>query len=120
MAKGDQGISSRHFVEPRVKTGSGSKGVSPGWAGQKGQMQGNHITNKDSTGYRGEPKFTGQNFQPTKFGNEVALNVGKGGPGTGRDVHPCGSQGMQGRPEASGNPSPSRDILESFGPDYKR
>jgi hypothetical protein len=35
MTKGNQGISSRHVVEPRVKTGSGSKGVSPGWVGQR-------------------------------------------------------------------------------------
>jgi hypothetical protein len=30
------------------------------------------------------------------LGNQVALNVGKGGPGVGRVVHSCGTQGQQG------------------------
>jgi hypothetical protein len=44
-----------------------------------GQSQGDHTTDRSgSTGYRGE-KLHGpaeRNFQPTKFGNKVALNVG--------------------------------------------
>jgi hypothetical protein len=70
-------------------------------------VYGDHVTNKDSTGYRG-PKFhDGKSFQPVKFGNEVALNVGKGGPGTGREVMASGSQGCHGQP-AAGNPPPNR------------
>lgn len=114
------GIASRQHVEKPVKTGSGSKGISPGWVGQRGQKQGSHVTDRRESSYRGEPKFTGRNFQPVKFGNEVALNVGKGGCGTGRTIHKTGSQDQHGQP-AQGNPEPAgRDILSSFGPDYRK
>jgi hypothetical protein len=99
------GIGMNKNVQVPVKSGSGSKGISAGWAGQRGQAQSNHVTEQGgkSTGYRGEPKFTGKNFQPGPFGNEVALNVGKGGPGTGRNVMGCGSQGTHG-PVVQGGP----------------
>jgi hypothetical protein len=98
-AKAGGGINSRVNVQPRVRTGSGAKGVSPGWVGQQGQAQGDHITNRAaSTNYRGEPRLTGQNFQPVKFGNEVALNVGKGGPGVGRKQY-----GQRGTNQTHGN-----------------
>jgi hypothetical protein len=42
----------------------------------------------------------------------MALNVGKGGPGTGRDVHPCGGQGTHGSVTGS-RPSPGRGILDN-------
>lgn len=108
------GIGMNKNVEKPVRTGSGSKGISPGWVGQKGQLQGSHTTHGGETGYRGEPKFTGKNFQPVKFGNEVALNVGKGGPGTGRTTYASGSQDCHGAPE-QGNPrpNPQHDPLEN-------
>ena len=106
------GIASRQHVEKPVRTGSGSKGISEGWVGQKGQMQGNHITDDKNTRYTGEKKFTGQNFQPVKFGNEVALNVGKGGCGTGRTLYgQAGSQGTHG-PVAPGNPPAQRKSFD--------
>jgi hypothetical protein len=72
-----------------------------------GAMQGDHVTRKgESTGWRGEKLHDpSKNFQPVKFGNEVALNVGKGGPGTGRDVHASGSQQQYGT--NPGNPRPN-------------
>jgi hypothetical protein len=113
------GYHTKQHVEKPVRTGSGSKGISEGWVGQKGQLVGNHITDDKNTGYTGEKKFTGKNFQPVKFGNEVALNVGKGGCGTGRTIYSCGSQDQHG--EVAGNPKPAgRDILSSFGPDYRK
>jgi hypothetical protein len=46
------------------------------------------------------------------FGNEVALNVGKGGPGTGRTIHHCGSQDQHG--PVSGTPrGPGRGIINN-------
>ena len=107
------GIASRVNVQPSVRTGTGSRGTRPSGAASIGQSYGSHITNKSDTGYRG-PKFhDDKSFQPVKFGNEVALNVGKGGCGTGRTIYACGSQGMQGQP-AAGNPPPNRqrDALE--------
>jgi hypothetical protein len=73
-----------------------------------GQMQGSHSTNqRTESDYRGERLHNDRSFQPIKFGNEVALNVGKGGCGTGRDVHASGSQGTHGsvNPGMSGLPS---------------
>jgi hypothetical protein len=101
-------------VQPSVRTGSGSRGTRPGGVESIGKIYGDHVTNKDSTGYRG-PKFhDNRSFQPVKFGNEVALNVGKGGPGTGRDVHASGSQQQWGDANP-GNPRPNtqRDALEN-------
>jgi hypothetical protein len=114
------GIASRQHVEKPVKTGSGSKGISEGWVGQRGQKQGSHTTHGGETSYRGEPKFTGKNFQPVKFGNEVALNVGKGGCGTGRTIYKTGSQDQHGVPAPGNPPSKSTDILSGYGPESKR
>lgn len=99
------GPKSKNITEPRVRTGSGSKGIDPGWVGQRGQKQGSHVTDRRDSSYRGEEKFTGKNFQPVRFGNEVALNIGKGGPGTGRETMPCGSQGTHGATGKPGLPS---------------
>ena len=116
------GIGMNKNVQPSVRTGSGSKGISPGWVGQRGQKQGSHVTERggNETSYRGEQKFTGKNFQPVAFGNEVALNVKGGGPGTGRTVMPCGGQGMHGAPAPGNPPAQGKDILSSFGPDYRK
>jgi autotransporter passenger strand-loop-strand repeat protein len=68
-----------------------------------------------------------RNMQPTKFGNEVALNVKgsfmvptSGGPGTGRTLY--GQSGLQGQHgPVAGNQKPGvRDILSSFGPESSR
>jgi hypothetical protein len=109
MKKSGGGITSKNNVSNTTRTGSGSKGIRPGWVGQRGEKVGDHAELRDSVGYRGEKKFTGNSFQPVKFGNEVALNVGKGGPGTGREVMRCGTQGVQGSTVA-GNP-PQRNEL---------
>jgi hypothetical protein len=64
-----------------------------------GNKQGDHVTNRPGgTGYHGERLHSPErNFQPVKFGNEVALNVGKGGCGTGRTLYgQAGSQGTHG------------------------
>jgi len=107
------GPKSRNVVEPRVKTGSGSRGTRPGGVESIGKIYGDHVTNKDSTGYRG-PKFhDGKSFQPVKFGNEVALTVGKGGCGTGRTNYgQSGSQRQWGNDAGSPRPK-GRDILSN-------
>ena len=118
---GGGGYGSRPHVEKSVRTGTGSRGTHPGGVAQLGQHTGDHTTNRPGTsGYRGEPLHNNRSFQPVPFGNEVALNVGKGGPGTGRDVHASGSQGVHGGTNP-GNPRPTRDrhIIASYGPDYR-
>jgi hypothetical protein len=100
------GHGSKNVTRPSVRTGSGSKSTSPGAVGQIGQSQGSHVTNKGETGYRGEIFHKPPNFQPVKFGNEVALNK-------------TGSQDQHGQPAQGNPPSQGRDILSSFGPDSK-
>ena len=109
MAKKLTGGGSNKFVSPTIRTGAGSKGSSPAAADQLGQ----------STAFRKDEVDAGPAYNPTKFGNEVALNVGKGGPGTGRNVMPCGSQGVHG-PVNPGNSAPAKDILSAFGPDKRK
>ena len=110
------GIASRVNVEPRVKTGTGSRGTHPGGVAQLGQHVGDKAThgNSKGAGYRGEPLHNDKSFQPVPFGNQVALNVGKGGCGTGRTLYgQAGSQGTHGATNP-GNPPPNRyrDALE--------
>jgi hypothetical protein len=118
------GIASRQHVQTPIRTGSGSKSTRPAGVSQIGYAVGDHSTHRPgSTGYRGE-KLHGpaeRNFQPVKFGNEVALNVGKGGCGTGRTLYgQAGTQGTHGATNP-GNPRPQgRDILGAFGPDYRK
>jgi len=116
---GGGGYGSRQHVEKPVKTGTGSRNARPAGVSQFGYSYGDHTTNRPgSSGYTGE-KLHGpadRNFQPTKFGNEVALNVGKGGCGTGRTIYASGSQsGSAGHGSANpGNPRPNvrRDAAE--------
>src|SRR6516225_3651806 len=115
------GYGSRQHVEKPIRTGTGSRGTNPGGVGQLGQMQGSHVTRGQESNYRGDPLHSGRSFQPVKFGNEVALNVGKGGCGTGRTIYKTGSQGMQGTTNP-GNPRPvpARHVIESYGPESSR
>jgi len=111
------GIASKQHVSIPVRTGSGSRNARPAGVAQLGQIQGDHTTNRPgSSGYTGEPLHgpASRNFQPTPFGNEVALNVGRGGPGAGRTLYgQAGSQGMHGSTNpGSQRPNPCRDALE--------
>jgi hypothetical protein len=116
------GIASNKITERPVRTGTGSRSTNPGGVGQLGNLQGSHVTRGEESSYRGDPFHSGRSFQPVPFGNEVALNVGKGGPGTGRTLYgQSGSQGTHGATNP-GNPrsTPDRHIIESYGPDYRR
>jgi len=82
------GIQTNKLVRPSVRTGQPYKGTSPGAADQLGQ----------STAFKKENVEVGRAYTGSPLGNQVALNVGKGGPGTGRTLHQCGSQGQHGSP----------------------
>ena len=114
------GLHSRQVVNKPVRTGSGSHSTRPAGVNMLGNMQGSHTTNRTDSNYRGEKLHNPErNFQPVKFGNEVALNVKGGGPGKGREVMRTGSQGTHGSPAPGNAPPKSGDILSQFGPDYK-
>jgi hypothetical protein len=110
------GIGSRVVVKPTIHfAGQSAKGIAPGHAAQIGEAQGNRAMEKQ-TNYRGDPKFAAAPFTSgVPLGNEKALDVGGGGPGTGRVVYGCGVQAQHG--PVAGKPAPQgRDILNDFGP----
>jgi hypothetical protein len=110
------GYHSRQHVEKSVRTGTGSHSTRPGGVGQLGQKQGSHVTRHSDSDYRGERLHNpSKNFQPVKFGNEVALNVGRGGCGTGRTLYgQAGSQGTHGSVNpGQARPNRYRDPLEN-------
>ena len=85
--------------------GQPRKAASVAGVAQKGQHVGDHVTNKGSTGYRGEPLFGGASFNSgVALGNEVASKT-QCGPGGSRTVMKSGSQGQQGAPRF-GDPMP--------------
>jgi hypothetical protein len=92
-AKSGGGITSNKVRNVGVQTGKAAKGVSPQAASRIGMQV---VT---STGVA---KVPGPISKP--LGNELAKNVGKGGPGAGRTVHPSGSQ--QGTPNSTPIVSP--------------
>jgi hypothetical protein len=117
---GGGGYGSRPHVEKSVRTGTGSRGTHPGGVAQLGQHTGDHTTNRPgSSGYRGEPLHQDRSFQPVPFGNEVALNVKGGGPGTGRTIYKTGTQCMTGAPDrgngrSRGHLTCNRDFQTEF------
>ena len=117
---GGGGYGSRQHVEKSVRTGKGSYATTPGYVGQLGNKQGSHVTRGEDSNYRGEIMHRGGTL-PTKFGNEVALNVRGGGPGTGRTIYSSGSQSGSGGhgPSNPGHPSERRPILSEYGPESK-
>jgi hypothetical protein len=112
MSKGHKpggGIASRQHVKTAVRTGAAPAGKRPAAVAQIGKSVGNHATGQGKTlPYRGETMRT-QGRPNERLGNEVALNVGTGGPGAGRTVYGCGSQ--QGVSSNRQMP-PGRDALE--------
>jgi hypothetical protein len=81
------GYGSRNVVDKPVRTGAGAKAAHLGGVSQLGNKVGDHLTNKSSTNYRGDPLYAGPGYNPVKYGNELATNVGAGGPGKGRTLY---------------------------------
>jgi hypothetical protein len=102
-AKSGGGSTMNKNVSPPVHTGSPRKGSSPGAADQIGQ----------TVAFKKEQVDAGRGYNASQLGNAKALDVGKGGPGTGRTTMPCGSQNQWGSP----NPGESRG--ESRGLDSR-
>jgi hypothetical protein len=115
------GIQSNKLVRPGVKGGSRSANVgSPAGVDQLGAAQGSRMKEGSyTTQSSATPLFSGSKPNPVAFGNQLATNVGQGGPGAGRTVMRSGSQGTHG--PVAGSPEPQgRDILGSFGPESSR
>jgi hypothetical protein len=99
-------------VEPKARA------VHPGGVGQLGQSQGSHVTRGEESNYRGDPFYRGKGYATPVGPTDNVKAVGVAG---GRKVYASGSQGTQGATNP-GNPRsvPSRHIIESYGPDYRR
>jgi hypothetical protein len=117
MRKAGGGIASNKNVNVGVRKGAPATGVRPAAVSQWGSSIGNKITDGGKTAYRGEKYATatpaGGNVP---LGNQVALNVGGGGPGKGREVMRSGAQGVHGPVAGTSKPA-GREILRDFGPD---
>ena len=118
MSKGQHkpggGIASRNVVKKPQRLGAPRQRAHPPGVAQLGERVGSHTTTpgrKSDTNYRGQPIFSGQAFNSgVKLGNEVATNVGAGGPGKGRMLHgQSGSQGCHGATNP-GNPMPTKEL----------
>lgn len=117
------GVGSRQHNKTPIKTGKPANGISPGAVSYLGNMKGNHAG--DTRGDIKNPSFPSWKGQAPvnaaqKLGNEVALNGAGSGArpgGGGRVVSPCGSQGMQGRPNpgVAGPLPPQGSGPSSFG-----
>lgn len=104
-AKSGGGITSNKLVQTSVRAGAPRANVmSPAGVAQQGLKH----------AFIAEP-LSRATMKSVPLGNQVALNVGKGGPGSGRTVMRSGTQGTHGQVIASTRPA-GRDILGEFGP----
>jgi hypothetical protein len=112
-SKSGGGITSRNIVRPPSRQGMPARGINPGHVAQHGLALGNHATDAGNKKLSpAQPKFT-QSPHSVPLGNEVAKNVGGGGPGAGRVVMGCGTQGQHG-PVAPGNPPKAGELFPGW------
>jgi hypothetical protein len=82
-----QGRASRE--NPYRKYEPRTHAIVPAVIAQIGQAQGNHVTNRGSTGYGGVDMMAGKGYEPPKGPSQ------RSGIGGGRDIHHSGSQGRR-------------------------
>jgi hypothetical protein len=119
MAKSSSGggSTSRNVVRPGVKNGMPATRINPRGVSQLGSSMGNHSMDSGSKKLtKAVEPVRGAAMPGVKLGNEVAKNVGGGGPGAGRQVMGSGTQGQHGGVAGSVKPA-GRDILSEFGND---
>jgi len=91
---------------PRVRA------ANPSMVSDWGAHRGAHVTSDGGRDlkFKNEKLYdAGPSFQPVPLGNSLATNVGKGGPGKGREVFARGSQCMTGTP-VQGVPDRAPDV----------
>jgi len=98
-------------AEPRPRS------INPSAVNQLGNMLGDHITNKASTGYRGEELVRGKGYSGPIGPTDNVKAVGVGG---GRTTYHCGTQDQHGAPAPGNPPASGKDILAGFGPESSR
>ncbi len=116
------GPGSRQVHRQEVREGKPRHGKNVRAVSQIGSSMGNHSTegrSADKILRKAVERMEGGRGTPSELGNSVALNIGKGGPGKGRQVYFTGSQQTHGPVVGNSRPK-GRDILSEFGPDFKR
>jgi len=112
------GIRSRVNVSVGNKTGAPRERIRHAGVAQYGQAQGSHVTGAEGgggdTNYHGVKDHTGKPGTPSELGNKVALNIGGGGPGTGRTIYASGSQCRTGAADP-GNPPAAKELWPGWG-----
>jgi hypothetical protein len=108
------GLTSNKLVRPGVKAGPANTNVvSPRGTSQLGASQSGKMRQGAHTAINTSLNVFERKAAEQPLGNAVALNVGKGGPGTGRTIYPSGYQGTHG-PVAGPAPVQGRDIWAEF------
>ena len=92
------GIGSRVNKEVSVRYGQRAERISEKGVSQIGSSMGNHVTEHRRTASKAVEKVRGELRAPgtpgsVPLGNQIAGNVGKGGPGVGRKLY--GQSGSQ-------------------------
>jgi len=110
------GIRSNKLVNVGVKTGPASTNVvSPRGVSQYGYATGSRISSTGSyTTENTSLPVVERKAGESVLGHVKALDVGKGGPGTGRTIYKSGYQSLHGAPVKGSTPK-ARDILGEFG-----
>jgi hypothetical protein len=121
MAKAGGGIHSNKVVAKPMRGGAPREGITAGYAGQLGNALGDHVTDRgaQTANRAAEPMKTAAPYK-SAMGNELATNVGKGGPGKGRTVYASGSQAHHGGATAAvAKPGLPKDVHGFVGPERK-
>jgi len=108
------GIDSNKRVEIGVRYGGPRREVNKVAVSRLGAMIGSHATNNPKVLNTKLEPFYGKTVPSVPLGNQVAGNVGPGGPGTGRTLYRAGYQGPTPAPQAM---SVGRNTLSEYGPD---
>jgi hypothetical protein len=117
-AKGG-GITGKNVIRPGVRTGQPAREMRPAGVSQIGSSMGNHATQTGKVLRGAVEPIAGRAKPSVPLGNDVALNVGKGGPGAGRTLYgQSGTQGQYG--SVSGSPRPAGRSFDAPPPNSKR
>jgi hypothetical protein len=117
MARTGEGGGLRARVVKRVPVKAGAPNlnkVSEAGAAQLGAHLGDHVTDRSRMLSNPAARLVTGKAPDVAQGNDLARNVGRGGPGTGRTIYRAGTQAKT--PPAVPLPR-GRDTLGEFGPD---